>query len=163
MQYMVTGSDGIEYGPVDEDTLKSWAGEGRVVPNTKVRDVMSQQVFRATDVSALRGILPEPAAVAPPTNYQLPPAMSSGYPRDMGFSTPMGRSRTRLWGMIFWVVVGLLLAIFTGGKGFIIAAFSLYDAYRAHDEGDNNSIACIIIGVVGAILIIGINILRFNR
>jgi hypothetical protein len=150
MQYMVTGSDGIEYGPVDDATLKSWAGEGRVIPNTKVRDVMSQQVYRATDMPVLKGVLPDSAPIAP-TNYQVPPSMADGYPRGMPY-VPQVKSGTRLWMILFWAFLGIGLSIFTHRIGVISIIYMCIRAWKAHEEEDDHKILCLVVAVVSVII-----------
>ena len=50
MDYYVLGPDNQAYGPADEATLRRWAGEGRLFPQTPLTDAARSRVFRASDV-----------------------------------------------------------------------------------------------------------------
>jgi hypothetical protein len=75
--YKIIGADGLEYGPVDRDTLKSWIIEGRANAQTKVQPagstewVLLGQVPEFLEVSA--SVPPSP----PPTLRPLPTPVSA--------------------------------------------------------------------------------------
>jgi len=75
--YSVMGSDGRLYGPVDEQSLASWAQAGRVSANTQVNVAATGQTVPAMTLDFLQGIFrmppPVPASqpVAPWSPYQL--------------------------------------------------------------------------------------------
>jgi hypothetical protein len=77
--YKIVGADGVEYGPVDFLTLRTWAEHGRVAPATIVRDADSGQACVAGDMLALYPAFhPEtdetPPARVPPENATEPSA-----------------------------------------------------------------------------------------
>lgn len=59
--YMVIGSDGMQYGPVDAQTLQSWANTGRVNANTQITDMETGGQITAAQLPFLQSI-----AIAPP-------------------------------------------------------------------------------------------------
>lgn len=62
--YSVVGGDGQVYGPVPVETIKEWAGQGRVAGRTSLIDPISGRVLRAEDVDELRDLfLPAPPSV----------------------------------------------------------------------------------------------------
>ena len=52
--YMILAHDGVEYGPVDFKTLHAWAMQGRVFPNTPVRELESGLQCRAAEMPSLQ-------------------------------------------------------------------------------------------------------------
>jgi TM2 domain-containing membrane protein YozV len=52
--YIILGYDGVEYGPVDLKTLHIWATEGRVFPNTQVKDFETGLQCNAGQLPALQ-------------------------------------------------------------------------------------------------------------
>ena len=56
MQYHVLGGDGRQYGPIDIQTLRRWADEGRVKPETQVRDDATGLVSSAYDILQTGGL-----------------------------------------------------------------------------------------------------------
>jgi hypothetical protein len=64
MNYNVFGPDEAVYGPVDADTLKRWAAEGRVLPTTMIQEVGSDRKFAAST-------MPDLFPPARPTAHQL--------------------------------------------------------------------------------------------
>ena len=55
MRYHVLGGDGKQYGPIDIETLRRWADEGRVLPDTQVRDDATGFVSTASDALQIGG------------------------------------------------------------------------------------------------------------
>ncbi|MEP6756370.1 MAG: hypothetical protein ABJA67_12775 [Chthonomonadales bacterium] len=53
MNYEVLGVDGKWYGPIDITGLATWVAEGRIVANTKIREVTSTIHFPARDLPNL--------------------------------------------------------------------------------------------------------------
>ena len=73
MQYHVLGGDGKQYGPIDIETLRRWADEGRVKPETQVRDDATGLVSNAYDVLQIGGVAPPaglPTRTCPNCGYQ---------------------------------------------------------------------------------------------
>ena len=66
MDYMVFGSDGKEYGPVNEDGLRTWVSQSRVTPQTQLKDFHSGRVLLASEIPGLFGqAAPQPVYGAP--------------------------------------------------------------------------------------------------
>jgi hypothetical protein len=57
-RYYVLWPDGQRFGPADLPTLQRWAVENRIGPGTLLEEVGSGRHLRATDVPALRAIIP---------------------------------------------------------------------------------------------------------
>lgn len=144
MQYFVIGADGQKYGPVDDATLKAWAAENRILPQTILEDASSGKAFPASDYA---GLFPEPQ-VAPPAG---PPQMSpppsgqpnyANYPRNMGSSAqtlPMEYEKKFHWGAFllapFWGVmhkryIGLLCLVCCGIVGLLIGVYLGSNGYK---------------------------------
>jgi TM2 domain-containing membrane protein YozV len=58
--YTVVGSDGIQYGPVDAQTLQSWATAGRVNANTQIINVATGEQTTAAQLPFLQSIITVP-------------------------------------------------------------------------------------------------------
>ena len=55
MEYIVLGSDGQEYGPVDHDTLCKWIEHGRISKDSKIRNALVKKWNIAGDMDSLKG------------------------------------------------------------------------------------------------------------
>jgi hypothetical protein len=53
MTYFVLSSDNQAYGPIDLEGLKAWVREGRVVPDTFIREGENGRIVRASEISEL--------------------------------------------------------------------------------------------------------------
>ena len=53
MQYFVIGPDGAKYGPADIPTLKQWAADNRVAPQTTLEDSATGQRLAAGQVQGI--------------------------------------------------------------------------------------------------------------
>jgi Predicted membrane protein len=84
--YSVVGSDGQVYGPVNQETLRTWCEEGRIVARTNLIDPISGRVLRAEDLDDLRPLLlaEPPIAEAPPI---APPPLPPLAPESVGTGT----------------------------------------------------------------------------
>jgi len=95
MTYFVIGPNGAQYGPADLATLQQWARDGRILPQTELRDAMTGQSVRAAQL---------PSLVFAPPPYSAQPHYSA-YPRA-GFYDPISQSDvTTAW---ICAVFGLL-------------------------------------------------------
>ncbi len=54
--YIVIGLNGMEYGPIDMQTLQTWAAQGRVQPGSLIRDVRTGQQFHASQIPAPQNV-----------------------------------------------------------------------------------------------------------
>ena len=54
MEYIVLGSDGQEYGPVDFDTLCKWIEHGRISKDTKIRNALMKKWNVAGEMDSLK-------------------------------------------------------------------------------------------------------------
>jgi uncharacterized RDD family membrane protein YckC len=69
--YQVIGKDGQVYGPVDVQTLKEWAGDRRLEPQTMMIDPITSQSLPASQMLADLGVFP----LAAPPVYGAEPAI----------------------------------------------------------------------------------------
>lgn len=53
MSFIVKDQEGQEYGPVDKETLEKWAENGRVLPETPVRNALMNKWKEANDLDFL--------------------------------------------------------------------------------------------------------------
>ena len=60
MGYFVLAGDGKEYGPIDIPGLRLWVQEGRIIPDTLLRDAGTGNVFRASEIKELWRSAPPP-------------------------------------------------------------------------------------------------------
>lgn len=56
MKYIIRGTNGKEYGPVDHPTLIEWVRQGRVSPDTKIRNLDNGMMLMATNMPELDGL-----------------------------------------------------------------------------------------------------------
>ena len=149
MQYSVVGADGHQYGPVDLMTLKQWVTEGRVLPNSQIVDNLSNVTLLASQMPELGMI----SAGRPTTDTNAPPLAYGEYPRG-NVPMPTVKRGTRLWGIIFWLAVGIVFSMFYKFGGVIVSGWNLFDAFKAKAEDDPKANWCIGVSVVGFAIIL---------
>lgn len=54
MKFIVLDNDKKKYGPIDEETLKKWVENGRVLPETPVRNILMRKWNKASDFDFLQ-------------------------------------------------------------------------------------------------------------
>jgi TM2 domain-containing membrane protein YozV len=64
--YIVIGSDGVQYGPVDAHTLQSWATTGRINANTQITNMETGEQTTAARLPFLK-----PDVIGSPTDQPL--------------------------------------------------------------------------------------------
>lgn len=165
MQYMVTGIDGQEYGPVDMVTLKSWVSEGRVTRETMVRDQMTGFVGHAGSVDGLFA----PVAIAPPMaapaqgpvpgqgsyqsgNWAQAP---SPYPRAQYPAQGLQSGNGYFWRSLIYAGLGILSFFVLHGIGLIFSGYSIYFGIRCKSAQHPLGILAIGLSVL-SFLIVGI-------
>ncbi len=163
VQYYVTGHDGVEYGPADTDTLREWAGQNRLSPDSMLRDAHTGQVIPAGNVPEIWGApasVQVPAVTAPPQTgpiAQVPfdPAMSQPY----GFSPAQqgpGAYKDPILPFLFvlgWCALALVLFFVFHGIGIIIAAFTIFDAVKIMRTGSRYGIPALVAAIVTTAII----------
>jgi hypothetical protein len=174
---MVVGADGQEYGPANVDTLRQWASENRLGPQTSLKNFQTGQVVVASSVP---GIFP-PAPSVPP---QVAPSMNAGPmnagPMNAGPGAPQGpggqnwaqppnyyqrgpvqANSKPFYGQdtgatdVMWAILRSVLAIvffyFLHGIGLIFAIYGVIYAFRGVSKG--HKLAWLAVGISIAALI----------
>lgn len=154
VNYYVIGPDGKEYGPVPVDTLREWAGEGRVHPHTQVRSFENGTVGPASSVPNL---FPPPAAVAPPpqanyaTNPYANPTPHTGYRQPI----PVDDNDTGpLWQVLWRCAAAIVLFFVLHGIGLIFAIYGVVFAAQAKGSGNKYGTICLIISIVTLLIVV---------
>ncbi|MBI1333820.1 MAG: hypothetical protein GC165_13180 [Armatimonadetes bacterium] len=145
MQYSVRGSDGKLYGPVDLQTIQSWIAEGRVVGSTEVVDQLSNRTAPAAEFTEF-GIGSASPAEAPPAHY-------SAYPRAQAQPAANVKVRTRLWGIVGWTVLAVIVSFFFSFWPIWICGWNIVDGFRARAARDPQAPACMAVAVGGFMVI----------
>ncbi len=149
MQYSVHGSDGNQYGPVDLITLKQWVQEGRVLPDTRVTDNLSNSTLLASQMSEL-GMT---SMSQPYANASAPPQ-----PGMSPYSNPQfgaqAKQPTRLWGILGWLAFGIVVSMFTRYGGIFVSGWNVFDAFKAKSEDDPKAGLCLGFAIGGFALIL---------
>src|SRR5690349_7259860 len=125
MEYIVTGSDGKEYGPASVDTLREWVASNRVSPESQLRNFQTGEVVAARSVPGLFGPIAAPQPVSPPQgNWSQPPV--PGYAKPVSYDSGSGE----LWGAIIRSGLAIVFFFVFHGIGLIFAAYALYYAIQ---------------------------------
>lgn len=95
--FSVRGADGKVYGPVDLDTLRQWATEGRLVPTTEVIEIATQRRMPASYVPGLFQNHPDND-----NRWARPP--QSPYPRSYASYNPTQASADLTTGWVFFAL-----------------------------------------------------------
>lgn len=156
MDYLVRGSDGKDYGPVDLVTLRSWVNEGRVVQSTLITETPSNRQMEARLVPDLFPNMPPPAM-----NMSQPPSYESApYARPMQQPNQGDYYNNAGGGAVTWAFIdstlALVLAFVPGAFGGIVMVFGIINAFKAKSAGHKlaniaigYSIFCAIIWFIG--------------
>jgi len=83
MKYYTTGADNQTYGPVDITTLRQWAAEGRITPNTPLTDETGAH-------TVLTSVLLSADALPPVTPQFVPGPHAGMQCRNCGQVSPIG-------------------------------------------------------------------------
>jgi hypothetical protein len=156
MQYYVLAQDGSRYGPADVPELSRWAGEGRLIPGSRLEEAGTGRQLLAHEI---------PGIVFPAAGMSQPPMgpMSAGGAQMPGYYRPQAgaynpQSSNQLTGA--WILGSVALAslfffcccaLFTlGGVGCAIGG--MVTANNAKKQGNPNAQAAWVFNLVALIL-----------
>ncbi len=183
MNYNVIGADGAVYGPVDFETLKRWAAEGRVNPDSAIEEVGSGKRVPANTIP---GLFAAPQAPQAPTHqlhpgYDVPtqpaytpPGVGPGgaprpgvppgaaanavqYPRNT-FAEPV---KNHLAKAIFSTLccclpLGVVAIVYAAQVGSKQAGGDYYGAKESSDNAEKWANISIVLGLIGNVIGAGI-------
>jgi len=173
MPFFVVGSDGNQYGPADEPTLKLWATEGRLHPESTLKNAETGETLTAASVNGIfpSAMMPPPAMALPPVGstaigspsayagYQQPYA---AYPRTIVQPSGSHPGKSLFWNAVIRSLGGLVLFFLFHGLGVIWAGYALYYAIRCNASGHPRGVLaiaiaafCLVLVILGWILRIG--------
>lgn len=139
MEYMITGGDGKEYGPVGLGTLQQWQMDGRIKPSTPVRDIFADRVLSASDIP---GIFEN---ANPATEQIRPQVETSVAPQSLAQSNANQTGTGPLWGVIARAAAGIILFFAFQGIGLFFCAYGLYHAVQLKQNGNKYGPVAIVI------------------
>jgi hypothetical protein len=153
MAYVLVGKDGNEYGPVELETLVTWASEGRVTPRATVRITPGGETVLAHSIPELGLVDQPPKAIDPPKPEFVE------YPRatDSPLQKP---SKAGLVSITFWSVLSVSLILFTDGYGYVMAFLGVIDMYQAWRRKDPYLVGILTIGGIAMVVAIAGLLLR---
>jgi hypothetical protein len=141
VQYFVVGPDGTAYGPADMPTLRQWAAEGRILPDSLIRDAATGQTQLASSIPGLIGGPGYGTAPYPPQqpNYMQPGGGSgyANYPRPYGMNTGANPGDVQA----AWILggIGVAMAFCCSLLGLVCGIVGLVLAKRAAANGNQNA------------------------
>ena len=155
--YYIVEQDGTETGPFGFETMQQFAREGRLKPESRIRETSQDMVYAAGQES---GLFPVPSLTTGPTAYPRPgmgsPPVLSNAP--LTSSKPNERSIAA----ILWSVGGLLVFMILHGYGVFIAAASLYRAFEAKKYNEPMAVVALCVtSLVTVAIVVGL-IIRFQ-
>ena len=163
MQFYVIGPDGAKYGPGDVPTLRAWAADNRLGPQTILEDVSTGQRVTANQVQGIFDVQTatagaQPGTMGPVMNpeqhiYQNPPNMAPGYyPRQQ-----VGDGGKTLI-TISWIcsAVGLLCC------PIVLCLAGIICAIVAASQGSKKWVAPLIFGIFMLVAGVAISVLSQN-
>lgn len=161
MQYFVTGTDGVEYGPVDLASLQSWVKDNRVFPNTKVRNATNGMVLQASTMPEVSNLfppapMPSIGTVAPMAGYEGRPSYAQP---DM--TAQMMRNYNDEGWKPFMIVIGLcaasiIVSATVGYYGTALGIWGIRQGWEAKESDQNGGLLAFIISIISLILAIGL-------
>lgn len=141
MRYYVFGIDDRMYGPEDIAVIESWAKEGRVGSDTRLRNAdTGEEITYGQLVGAFR---------APPV-FATP---------NMTAQTDLAASAERAAnGYFVWALIdslgGIILVYFLHGFGLIFAGYGVYNGYMAYKSGHKYGLPVFILGIVSVVAVL---------
>jgi hypothetical protein len=140
VQYFVVAPDGTSYGPADMPTLQQWAAEGRILPDSMIRDGTTGQTLLASTIPGLipgQGYARQGHPQQPVPNY-----MQGGQPYA-NYPSPYGMNRGANPGDVqaAWILggIGLVMIFCCGLISIVCAIVGLVLAKRAATNGNQNA------------------------
>lgn len=124
MHYIVRGSNGKEYGPIDLATLIEWVRQGRVSPDSKIRNLANGMLLNATHMPELNGMFVG-------DQFKQATAISSGYLRTKPNSVPLSDHWEDYKFVILMCVLGIFFSMIFAWFGLIFCFFGMKRAYEA--------------------------------
>jgi hypothetical protein len=132
MQYVLIGTDGNEYGPVDFRTLQQWAADDRLTRTSKLRDLESGSEIVA---GSLPDLFPHPIPVSTPAPAPAPAQPDWSQPPSP-YTRPTAALRDSFpWRVVIYSALGLLLFFVLQGIGIVFAGFAVYYAVLLKIDG----------------------------
>jgi hypothetical protein len=127
MQYIVKGPNGKEYGPIELPTLIEWVRQGRVSPDSKVRNLTNGMLLSATHMPELNGMFAANQA-------KQAAAINSGYLYGGTQSNTQADHWEDYKFVIMMSVLGIFFSLLIGWCGLIFCAIGMKRAYDAARE-----------------------------
>lgn len=151
MDYMVTGADGKDYGPVTFAELQEWKNQERIGPDTRVRNFHTGQVLMASAVPGLFGAAPISAPMSAPVDWSQPPAPSTYNPH--AYSTAQGDGKKELLYSILRSVLAVVFFFVLHGIGLIFGVYAVIYAFQCHSKGNKYGLLAIGISIAALIAV----------
>lgn len=156
MQYLVTGKEGKEYGPVDFQTLRLWLEEDRISQSTKITDMLGGFTSPAIDVPGLFDGSP----VEPPERLtrDAPPVLGTHVERIRRWEESQGTA--------FFVTTlinaaaAFLFLFLVGSLGLFLAGLSIVYGYRTYRSGSKFKWAALAISIGSFVFILVYNLMN---
>ena len=127
MKYIIRGLNGKEYGPVDQPTLVEWVRQGRVSPDTKIRNLDNGMMLMASNMPELDGLFMINQA-------RQATAISSGFL----YMKPGANHQEDRWEdykfVIMMCVLGILFSLILGWFALVFTILGLKRAWEASKE-----------------------------
>ncbi|MCD6052177.1 MAG: domain containing protein [Verrucomicrobia bacterium] len=147
LQYQLIGSDGIEYGPVSADDVRTWIREGRASAKTMVRATGSPAWRKLGELPEFAEAIAQRAANAPAVTG----SVAAPKPEQ---------NKTARMGFILSVVSLLCCCVLLAPAGLIVSIIALVRINSGKDLKEGYGFA--VAGIVISLLVIILNILVFN-
>ncbi len=147
MEYMVTGSDGAEYGPVQAGTLRVWLKQGRISPGSALRDFNTGQQLKVADIPGMV----DPPQLNAPYYRAMPGAMPGVRPVNVSHyddNSDMGQ----FWRAIIYATISIILFFVAGRITIIFSGYSLYHAITVTRDGNRYGWIAIVLASIAVLL-----------
>jgi len=144
--YKIIGADGKEYGPVNQDQLQQWVAQGRITPQTRIKQEGSTDWKTAAEIPELNAMLAgrpsTPGVAAVPTAG---PASASGKRKGLAISS-----------LTLGIPSLFLCSILTGIPAVICGHLALGRTKRSPSQygGAGMAIAGLVMGYLSIVLLL---------
>lgn len=125
-RYFVIGADGTLYGPVDLAQLQGWVDQGRVMPQTMLKEELSGNQLPAQQVLDLR------FNSQPPPSYAMPPGQARQMDQQgsANYQRPMGGGQDMTPVLVKAIISTLCCCLPAGIVAIVFASQAMSNAHR---------------------------------
>ncbi|SRR5581483_7555224 len=141
MRYFFVANDGSKYGPVDDQTLRRWADEKRILPDSKLIEDPGGRDLTASQLPWLFAAEPPPRCASHEPPYAVPRVGATSEARAHG-------DWGKFWGAIVQSGLAVLLFFVLHGLGLVFGGYAVYSGIQCVRSGHKLGAVALIVSLL---------------